>query len=59
MVLAQKQTWRPVEQNRGLGYESTRLYPPYFWQKCQSVLKLSSSLFGSSYLLSLLGTWLR
>jgi hypothetical protein len=31
MVLAQKQTWRPVEQNRGLGYEYTQLCPPYFW----------------------------
>jgi hypothetical protein len=34
MVLAQKQTWRPVEQNRGTKYESTQLCPPYFWQKC-------------------------
>jgi hypothetical protein len=35
MVLAQKQTWRPVQQNRGTGYESTQLYPPYFWQRGQ------------------------
>jgi hypothetical protein len=35
MVLAQKQTWRPVEQNRGPGYETTQLYPLYFWQTCQ------------------------
>jgi hypothetical protein len=30
MVLAQKQTLRPVEQSRGPGYESTQLCPPYF-----------------------------
>jgi hypothetical protein len=30
MVLAQKQTWRPVEQNRGPGYEPTWLCPPIF-----------------------------
>jgi hypothetical protein len=24
-----------VEQNRGPGYESTELCPPYFWQRCQ------------------------
>jgi hypothetical protein len=30
MVLAQKQTRRSVKQNRGHGYESTQLYPPYF-----------------------------
>jgi hypothetical protein len=35
MVLAQKQIWRPVKQNRGPGYESTQLCPPYFWQRCQ------------------------
>jgi hypothetical protein len=35
MVLAQKHTWRPVEHKRGPGYESTQLYPPHFWQKCQ------------------------
>jgi hypothetical protein len=35
MVLAQTQTWRPVEQNTGPGYESTKLYPPHFWQRCQ------------------------
>jgi hypothetical protein len=33
MVLSQKQTWRPVEQNRGPRYESTHLYPPYILQK--------------------------
>jgi hypothetical protein len=31
MVLAQKQTWRPVVQNRGPRYESTQLCLPYFW----------------------------
>jgi hypothetical protein len=35
MVLAQKQIWRPVEQNRGPGYESTQLCLPYFWQRHQ------------------------
>jgi hypothetical protein len=35
MVLAQKQTRRPMEQNRGPGYESTPLRPPYFCQRCQ------------------------
>jgi hypothetical protein len=35
MVLAQNQIWRPVEQNRGPGYESTQQCPPYFWQKWQ------------------------
>jgi hypothetical protein len=35
MVLAQKQTWRPVEQNRGPRYEAMQLCPPDFWQRCQ------------------------
>jgi hypothetical protein len=35
MVLAQKQIWRLVEQNRGPRYESTQLCPPYFLQRCQ------------------------
>jgi hypothetical protein len=30
MVLAQKQTRRPVEHNRGPGYETTQLYSPYW-----------------------------
>jgi hypothetical protein len=34
-ILAQKQTLRPMEQNRGPGYESTQLCPPDFWQRCQ------------------------
>jgi hypothetical protein len=33
--MAQKETWSPVEQNRGPRYESTRLSPPYFWQSCE------------------------
>jgi hypothetical protein len=33
MVLAQKQIWRPVTQNRGPGYESTQPCTPYFWQR--------------------------
>jgi hypothetical protein len=35
MVLAQKQTWRPVEQNRRPRYESTQLHSPHFLQRCQ------------------------
>jgi hypothetical protein len=35
MVLAQKQTQRLVEQNRGPRYESPQLWPPYFWQRWQ------------------------
>jgi hypothetical protein len=38
MVLAQKQTWRPVVQNRGPRYEATQLYPPHFWQRCQKYM---------------------
>jgi hypothetical protein len=38
MILAQKQTWRPVEQNRGPRYESTQLPPPYFWQRLQKYM---------------------
>jgi hypothetical protein len=33
MVLAQKQTRRLVECNRGPRYESTQLYPPHFSQR--------------------------
>jgi hypothetical protein len=36
MVLAEKQTWRPVEQNRGPKYESHIEYPHHFWQRCQN-----------------------
>jgi hypothetical protein len=32
---AQKQIWRPVEQNKGPRYESMQLYPTNFWQRCQ------------------------
>jgi hypothetical protein len=38
MVLAQKHILRPVEQNREPRYESTLLYPPYFWQRGQKYL---------------------
>jgi hypothetical protein len=31
VLVAQKQIWRPVEQNRRPGYDSTQLCPPYFW----------------------------
>jgi hypothetical protein len=37
MVLAQKQIWRPVEQNRGPWYESTQLRPPYFYKGPQNI----------------------
>jgi hypothetical protein len=33
--LAQKQTWRPMKESRGPGYESTQLCPPCFWQRRQ------------------------
>jgi hypothetical protein len=36
MVLAQKQIWRPVEQNRGPGYEFMHLCPPNISQRCQN-----------------------
>jgi hypothetical protein len=35
MTPAQKQIWRPVEQNRGPRYEYMQLRPPYFWQRHQ------------------------
>jgi hypothetical protein len=35
MVLAQKQTWRPVVKDRGTRYESTQLCPRNFWQRLQ------------------------
>jgi hypothetical protein len=35
MVLAHKQIWRLVEQNRGSRYEYTQLCAPKFWQRCQ------------------------
>jgi hypothetical protein len=35
MVLAQKQIWRPAEQNRGPGYKTMQLCPPNFWQRYQ------------------------
>jgi hypothetical protein len=27
-----------VEQNREPGYESTQLYPPHLWQRCQKYM---------------------
>jgi hypothetical protein len=33
-VLAQKQIWTLVEQNRRPSYESTQLHPTDFWQRC-------------------------
>jgi hypothetical protein len=45
MVLAQKQTWRPVEQNRGPRYESTQLHSPNLWKRCQNVWLRKDSLF--------------
>jgi hypothetical protein len=35
MALAQKQTWRSVEQNRGPRHESIKLCSPNLWQRCQ------------------------
>jgi hypothetical protein len=32
MLLVQKQTWRPMTQNRRLRYKSMQLCPPDFWQ---------------------------
>jgi hypothetical protein len=34
MALGQRQTWRPIEQNRRPRYESTQLHPSEFWQRC-------------------------
>jgi hypothetical protein len=31
IVLAQKQIWRSVKQNKEPGYESTQLFLPNFW----------------------------
>jgi hypothetical protein len=45
MVLAQKQTGRPVEQNRGTGYESIQLYSPYFDKGAENRRRRKSSLF--------------
>jgi hypothetical protein len=46
MVLAQKRTWRPVEQNRGPGYESTQLCLLNFWHKfLNDVISIISSKF--------------
>jgi hypothetical protein len=38
MVLAQKQIWRPVKQNREPVYESTQLHPTYFWQGAKNIM---------------------
>jgi hypothetical protein len=43
IVLAQRQICRPVEQNRGLGYESTKL--PYFWKGAKNMWWWKDSLF--------------
>jgi hypothetical protein len=49
MVLAQKQVWRPVEQNKGLGCESTQLHPSYFWQEQQKLTWRKDSLFNKCF----------
>jgi hypothetical protein len=54
MVLAQKQTWRPVEQNIGSRYESTQVYPSHFWQRCQNYTREKRQPFQQM----LLGKWL-
>jgi hypothetical protein len=35
MIQAQKQTWRPMKQNKRPKYEPMQLCPPDFWQRCQ------------------------
>jgi hypothetical protein len=45
MVMAQKQTWRPVEQYRGPTYEFIQLYLPYFWQSTKNIWLRKDSLF--------------
>jgi hypothetical protein len=37
MVLAQKQTWRPVEHNSRTKYDLTQLCSPDFWQRCLNI----------------------
>jgi hypothetical protein len=44
MVLAQKQVWKPVEQNRRARYKSMQLCPPDFWQRCQKDMMRKESL---------------
>jgi hypothetical protein len=45
MVLAEKQIWRPVEQNRGPRYEPTMLCPPYFCKGAKNIWWRLNSLF--------------
>jgi hypothetical protein len=39
-----KQIWKPVEQDRRPGYESTQLCPPYFCQRHQKSIEKRQSL---------------
>jgi hypothetical protein len=45
MVLAQKQTWRPVAQNRGPTCKSTQLYPTFFDKGAKNIQWRKNSLF--------------
>ena len=38
MLLAQKQTYRPFEHDRGLRDKFTHLWVPYFWQRIQEYI---------------------
>jgi hypothetical protein len=50
MVLAKYLIWRPREQNRGPGYESTQLLLLNFWQTCQNIWCRKDRLFEKCYL---------
>jgi hypothetical protein len=43
MVLAPKQTWKPVKYSRAPGYESMQLHPLNFWQRCKNIQWLKKS----------------
>ena len=53
MVLAQKQKYRPIEQDRDLKDKSTQLWVPYFFIKEAKIYngaKIASSISGSGKL---------
>jgi hypothetical protein len=45
MILAQKQTWRPVEQSRRSIHKPMQLYPSDFWQRCLNIWWIKDNLF--------------
>jgi hypothetical protein len=45
IVWAQKQTWRPVEQNRRPRNKTTQLQPSDLWQRSQKHTQEKDSLF--------------